>query len=457
MHRIVLAILIVSWLASASLADLPAGATSLDADLVWDTRNLPSWVLSPDKTKIAYISKGALWLCDVTSGPPRKIADLPNTATMFMASPENLPARQNFNRLREYLRYDDYQKLIGGVEESVLSLAWAPDQSGVIYGVGRRHQDSRETSLQRVLFASVTGKSRILATIRRSPGARPYTFSGFHVARDQRSILALTGNRPMIWDVASGRPRVTPFDYLLPSGKSDRYLGVEMDSRQLVIVNGDFTVARQFGEVLREGRECDLVWSADEQFALCRVRDEYSSTKWNGFRINLLTGGKRALQGEFFADRFWFTGRGGELARAGILGIRYEHADNMQGGVLEIIPDGDAPPRTLAKFRFDSNDPTLPRMPDRPEYPLPVADALWERIVVALPREGRMKAGFLQYLIDRDGHKWPFPAGSDDAYIAPFQILAFVDSDRRLLARTDTQLFSFPLESIVNDKEQQHD
>jgi hypothetical protein len=244
---------------------------------------------------------------------------------------------------------------------------------------------------------------------------------------------------------------------LLPSATSNRYLGVELDSRQLVIVNREFAVVQRFDEVLREGRQCDLVWSADERFALGRVKYEYASNKWEGFRLNLVTGEKRPLSGNYFADRFWFTGRKGELARAGILGVRHEHVDNMTGGILEIIPDGDAPPKTLVDFTFDANDPSLPRMPDRPEYPLPFADGLWERIVVALPRVEQSKAGFLQHLIDRNGQKWPFPSNDSDTYIAPFQVLAFVDQDRRLLARTDSQLFSFPIETITSAKEQPDD
>jgi hypothetical protein len=457
MNQIWFAFLFVSLGANGALALLPAGPTLLDPDVVWDTVNGESWALSPDRSKVAYISMGSLWICNVASGPPTKIADLPNTATMYMALPEYAFARTSFRKIRERIGNGSYNRTIGQEEVSVLSLAWTPSQSGLVYGLRKRYQNNRETAVHRVMFASTSGEVKTLATIQRDRWARPHTFSGFHVAPDQRMILAMVGNNPLVWDVAKSSPRVTPYDCLLPSATSNRYLGIEVDSRQLVIVNDEFDVEQRFDETLREGRQCDLLWSADEHFAVCRVKDEYSSSKWEGFRLNLVTGETRRLSGDFFADQFWFTGQGGELARAGILGVRHEYVDGMAGGILEIIPDGDGPPKKLVDFRFDASNPSLPPMPDRPNYPLPVADTHWERFIVALPRKERPQIGFFQFLIDRSGRKLPFPAGDSREFIAPFVVLAFVDQDRRILARTETQLFSFPVDAITNTKGVAHE
>lgn len=450
-------ILGVWLLVSAARGALPAGAVVLDSDVVWDTVNEPNWVLSADGGRIAYLSKGALWQCEVLRGPPTKLADVPRTASAWMAMPEYDYARTNFNAIRAGLGNEVYNRTIGKAEESVLGLAWLRSGDGLTYGLSRRYQNVREPAFQQVEFASATGGPKTLLMIRREPFARPQKFTNFHVTADKRWVVAYSGSWPMIWDVARGRPRVTPYDYLLPSATSDRFMGIESDCRQLVIVDGDFQVRRRFDETFREGRECELVWSADERFALCRVKDEYPSPRWEGFRLNLETGEKRALKGNYFADRFQFTGRAGELVRAGIVGLRYEAVDNMVGGKLEVIPDGDGPGEMLVKFRFDPRDPTLPRMPDRPKYPLPVADSRFERFAVALPRRNAMRAGLAYHLIDRKGGDWEFPGVDGGNYITPFQVLAFVDQDRRILARSDTQLFSFPVEAITSAQETEHE
>ncbi len=404
---------------------------------------------------MAYVSKGSLWWCDVTQGPPKKLAELPNTATAFLAMPEYRFARSNIESIREQLGYEEYKRKIATAEVQILGLAWTREQDGIVYGLRQRYQNSRETAVHRVMLASTSGEVSKLTTIERQPWSRPHTFSGFHLTPDRKYVIAYTGTHPMIWNLSTGRPRVTPFDYLLPSGNSNRYLGIEIDSRQLVIVDEDFDVVERFEVTAPEGRECRLLWSHDEKFALCRFKHEYASTKWDGWRVNLTTGTKHSLEGNYFADTFWFTGRGGELAQSGIVGIRYEAVDQMAGGGLAIIPDGEERRQTLARFSFDPDGPRLPRMPNRPEYPLPVADSRFERFAMALP--ANLRPGFMYHWVDRKGQTQVFPGGNSDAYIAPFHVLGFVDGDRRILGRTESQLFSVPIAKIRATTEAAHD
>jgi len=432
---------------------LPDGATVLDPDVMWDTRNPGSMAISPDRSSVAYVSKGALWKCNITKGPPTKLADLPNTATDLLAMPEYRFARSNIELIREQIGYEEYQRKIATTEVQILGLTWTREQDGVVYGLRQRYQNSRETAVQRVMLASTSGEVTTLATIERQPWSRPQTFSAFHLTPDRKYVIAYTGTHPMIWDLATGRPRVTPFDYLLPSASSNRFLAIEIDSRQLVIVDEDFEVAERFEVTAPEGRECRLLWSHDEKFALCRFKHQYAETKWDGVRVDLTTGTKQPLEGNYFADTFWFTGRGGELAQSGIVGIRYEAVDRMVGGGLAIIPDGESKRRTLVKFSFDPDDPRLPRMPNRPEYPLPVADSRFERFAMALPVN--VRPGFMFHWVDRKGQTEVFPEGKSDAYIAPFHVLGFVDGDRRILGRTESQLFSVPIERLLTTEEAQ--
>lgn len=431
--------------------EVPEGATVLDPDIVWDTRNPETIAISPDRKSVAYVSKGSLWCCDVTQGPPNKLAGLSNTATAFLAMPEYRFARSNIELIREQIGYEEYQRRIATKEVQILGLAWTREQDGIVYGLRQRYQNSRETAVQRVMLASTAGEVTMLATIERQPWSRPQTFSAFHLTPNRKYVVAYIRTLPMIWNLATSRPQVTPFDYLLPSASSSRFLGIEIDSRQLVIVDEEFKVTDRFDVTAPEGRECRLLWSHDEKFALCRFKHRYAETKWEGVRVNLTTGTKQSLEGNYFADTFWFTGRGDELAQSGIVGIRHEAVDHMVGGGLAIIPDGEDRRQTLAKFSFDPNDPRLPRMPNRPEYPLPVADAQFERFAMALPASSR--PGFVYHWVDRQGQTQVFPGGNTDAYIAPFHVLGFVDGDRRILGRTESQLFSVPVERLLTAKE----
>ena len=89
MHRQWLLGIALIALATAARAELPKDAVVLDSDLVWDPVSVESAAVSPDGQLIAYVSKGAIWSCKVTAGPPTKLADLPDTITAFLSMPEH--------------------------------------------------------------------------------------------------------------------------------------------------------------------------------------------------------------------------------------------------------------------------------------------------------------------------------------------------------------------------------
>ena len=109
------------------------------------------------------------------------------------------------------------------------------------------------------------------------------------------------------------KPQATCFDYLHPSATSGRFLGVEIDTRELVLVDHTFHVAKRFDVTFRQRRRCELFWSPDEKTAVGRLFLEHPSDEWEGFRIDLETGEIQKLDVGFQTDRFVFPNEGNEL------------------------------------------------------------------------------------------------------------------------------------------------
>ncbi len=387
-------------------AELPPEATLLDPDIVWDMWDPGSATLSPDGKSIAYISKGAVWICSVTTGPPVKLADLPNTSTTYMSMPKFDYARTNFKRIRKSLGNAVYNRSVMMTVDSVHSLAWTPSQDGIVYGLRTHAQSNAKTAVHKVMHASTDGAVTTIAVIEREVGAQPHSFTKFHVTADKNFIIAWGGSVPMIWDVLGKRPRATCFDYLVPSSSSNRFLGIEIDTRQLVVANAEFEIINRLDATFSMRRTCDVIWSNDERFAICRSRFEHPSDRWEGFRIDFSTGEKRQLKGKQFTDRFSFTGRGGEAIRMGIKGVRYDHLDKMTGAYLAIVPDGVGQHQIISQFTKIPERSLLPDLLERPYYPLPMSSSDYTLFAMALPKSPDDQVGFVYHLLDRSGRQW---------------------------------------------------
>jgi hypothetical protein len=138
---------------------------------------------------------------------------------------------------------------------------------------------------------------------------------------------------------------------LVPSTSSGRWIGIEKDARQLVLLDEQLQVARRFDEWLPDrtfGFQLD--WSPDERYILWRNQigfDHYSN--WEGFRLDLKTDMKRPLDGRFRDEQTQFTGRGGEFVRSGQNGVRSKRwtADIVTDAHITIVPHGLAPERKV--------------------------------------------------------------------------------------------------------------
>ena len=332
----------------------------------------------------------------------------------------------------------------------VCSLAWTPSQDGLTYGLRRHWQSNAETADHEVIHVSVDGIVTTIAKISRERFEDLHELTYFHVTRDKKHVIVSNGYTPQIWDVTEGRPRATCFDRMVPSETSGRFLGIEIDTRQLVIADKDFRITDRFNVVFQVRRMCDLIWSRDERFAICRTRHDHPSEKWTGLRINLETGEQRPLEGSFFSERFRFTGRGGEVVRTGktqdLFGV---YADGGGWGTrISIVPDGGGEERDIYRFArpIKSYEDSWHR---RGRYPPVRLSRDCQLFAMALPRDVG-KTGFQYFLLDRKGNRWSLSVNDDASeHVSPYRVVAIVNNGHTILAWDDTKLFSVPVANIL--------
>jgi hypothetical protein len=441
--------------ACAQVAALPPGATVLDADIVWDVANPHSFAISPDGKLIAYISKGSLWSCHVDAGPPSKLADLPNTITAILAEPGNEKQREESAGSPHTPGYLAFYGPVHLDKHYVFGLAWTPSQSGVVYAVRQRVRDNSMVATHHVMHASLSGNVEEIADIEGEFGVPDEYRTSFHVTPNRKYIVA-SAYVPLIWDVLAGRPRVTPYDRLLPSSTSERYLGVEIDTRQLVRADKDFRIVRRFDVYLDQHRMCELIWSPDERYAVCLSHLEHPSDKTEGFRIDLQTGTKTELGSGVIRDRFYFTGNGGELVRLGVTGIPpHGFGDGSYGAYISILANDADRERELIQFHGPPRRPRNSR--GARAYPPILGTADGSRFAIALPRPDNQPAGFHYHFVDRDGSAKPFVPVSDVSYITPYYPIAFADGGRCLIARSGSTLFSLSVSRVIDEVEAHDD
>jgi hypothetical protein len=434
---------------------LPPGATVLDPDIVWDIANPHSFAIAPDGKRIAYMSKGSLCSCRVNAGPPSKLADLPNTITAILAEPGNEKQRELSAGSPHIPGYHAFYGPVYLDKHYVFGLAWTPNQDGIVYAVRKRVREHSTVAAYHVMHASLTGVVQEIAVIEGKFGIPDEYRTSFHVTPDRNYIVA-SAYVPFIWDVPASRPRVTPYDRLLPSSTSGRYLGVEIDTRQLVIADKDFRIVRRFDVYFDQHRMCELVWSPDERYAVCLSHLEHPSDKTEGFRVDLQTGTKTELRSGVIRDQFYFTGNGGELVRLGITGIPpHGFGDGTYGAYISILANDSDREREVIRFTGLPGDPQNWRVARA--YPPILGAADGSRFAIALPRSDKQAAGFHYHLVDRDGNAKRFVPVNDVSYITPYYPIAFAEGGRRLIARSGSTLFSLPVSKVVEEDEARGD
>ena len=435
-------------------AAAPPGATVLDPSILWDPICADSAAVSPDGKWIAYVSKGAIWTCSVTAGPPKKLVDLPSTITDFLTRPENQEARDKFAFVAPHPGLQPLPHLRGQIQQ-FFGLDWTLQQDGLTYTLHRNTEDPRVRAYE-VKFVSREGKVTNVASIERDWPLTPDSFTSFHVTADKKHVVASSFGVPLIWNATTNKPQATCFDYLRPSSTSDRFLGVEIDTRELVLVDNKFQVLKRFSVTFNQRRRCDLFWSPNEKLAVCRSFLEHPSDEWEGFRIDLVSDEVRKLEVGLQSDRFVFPAKGDEIIRIGrSITPRGGYADGSNGTFIELILTGNEAPRTLVQFV------RAPLATDNYRnhrwYPPVVANSEGTLFAIALPRPDDKKRGYHFHLVDRNENQWPLQPVNESIYYTPYLPIAFANNDQTLVARSADQLFSIPTAAIQEGKENGHE
>lgn len=446
MHQLHLStlLLVLTHAGSALAAGLPGGSNVLDFDLVWDFRSPASFVLSPEETRVAYVSKGALWVATLTEGPAVKLADLPNTTTAYMATADYREARALFNRVGETDNASRFKDRPADNLTEVFGLQWTP--GGLYYALADRERERPWTATYRVVHVTDGGDVEELATVVRNGYDEVNRFTSFDVTEDRDLVVLSDGYRPLICETKTGKPRVTPFDTLVASHGSGRFIGVEIDTRELVVVGPDLAVVERTGVTLPGGKHCELIWSRDEKFVICKVHQQHglSTNTCYAFRLNLETLDRRELVGDCLREQLAFTGSGGEFLRIGVNEVVVgRHVDGRDGTHVLLVPDGSGPVEKV--FSFSHQFKRADRVGLEKPYPPVVFNRDGSLFAMALPRSGGTPS-FRYYLINREGRKWPFVPDDPALYNAPYHVLAFAGDF--VVACDEARLFAFPVSSI---------
>lgn len=437
--------------------DLPPSAIILDPDITFYSWPYPR--ISPDGKWVAYVSKGFVCVCNATAPKPRQIMEVPHSYTWphFKIGDGSIAQEGTFAELSRSRGRDEYRNLHAQVTHTIHGLDWTNDSKGFVFGV-QSYDAAVKKSTYDCYYASISDALTELVHIVSDPQPRGIAAG---ILTEDRKLLVSGGMagaseryRPLIWDVKENRPRATPFLNLVPSPTSGRWIAIEKDTRQLVITDENFDVVKRFEEFCpSRSFGFKLDWSPNERFAILRNQigfDHYSN--WEGFWIDLQSGLKRELEGNYMDEQFTFTGNGGEFFRAGTTGEKSKHiSGNVSTGThITMLPgDASSPPKDIWIYELNRDAKRPGAFTNDPTGFLPVHfDPTSNLFTVRLVRPTGEKPSWVWHLMDRDGNKWPLPGRDNGAYASPYDIIGFADSGKCVIAYNKKQLFSISIAAI---------
>jgi hypothetical protein len=436
---------------------LPEGAVLLDDDVVGDLHRHSMFAVSPNSRRVAYISRGALWVASVDQGPATRAAELPNTLTEALLDSGYAAARTGFNRVGATGRPGDYDPRgpsSGGLTV-VGGLQWSADGESVLLMTRNLTGERPSTRDHTVWEVSTTGDRRALGRIVREDYERPDFFWDFAVTQDRHRAVLFAGIHPhsaypwpLFWDLVADRPIATAYDRLFAAPSRRRFLAEEIDTRQWVVLDEELNVTRRLDAThTSESYPQTGFWSPDEeQVVVVAPLPLPARREAEAFLIDLTTGRTPLLCGCDETDRFLFTGRRDEALHIGTSGILVGGKSDGGDGAFVSRVVGDAG-REEKVVGFVQRPPWMHWSGKHKPYPMPCVSPDGRRIAIALPRpDGAL--GYRYWLVDQKGSKTPLAEDDPALYYSPYRVLAFVDGGKRLLAFDYEQLFTVPVDTI---------
>jgi hypothetical protein len=446
---------LVALAAIAMSGELPKDALVLDPQCIYYSWPYPT--ISPDGKWVAYVSRGHICVCSTTEPGPHKIMEVAHSWTWphLVAKKGDSQQTGSFGEFRGLGR-DEYRELHKQVTNTIYGLSWAYDSSGFVFSVQAYDAANKKTSSD-VYFASVVGK--LTKLVHCDSDALTRTIVIGSLTRDRQFLVGQSYQmvhpeyRPLIWDVKNEKPRATCFLYLTPSKTSDQWIGIEKDTRQLVIADAQFQVIKRFNEYVPDktyGFQLD--WSPDERFILWRNQigfDHYNN--WEGFHMDLDTGSKRLLEGQFMDELFQFTGRGGEFIRTGQDGVpsKMITGNTVTGAHLTIVPEGNGRPQDLWRITVGPKGSRPGMLTNRPGNPPVHMSQDSELFAIGLPRPAGERSGCFWHLMNRQGKAWRLPGKDNQEYVSPYELAGFADNDRLIVAYDTSRLFTIPVSNVL--------
>lgn len=435
--------------AGAAEGELPTRATLLDDCTIMWLRPVP--LISPDGRRVAYVSGGHVCVVDVAGGEVRRLAEVPDTWSHVYASLDGAKEGGDADTLARLATPEQHKELQARVKGEIGEFQWTEDSQAIMFGV-RSHDAEKQTTTVSIWRAPLDGEAKVIASSEDSNTTRRGL--GGVITKDGRFMVANDGgrHRALIWDLATNRPRATPFVYLTPSPTNGRWIGVEKNTRQLVAVDEDFKVVERYEEILPDARYgFDMIWSADERFVFWRQQigfDYYSN--WVGCRYDLQTRQRDVFTGSYMDEEIAFTGFRGEFLRVGGEGVQgLEQGLALVEQYVSLVRDGEIYKRRLWFHRADPPGMTSKvRMANR-------LDVTWSRdlqlFTIGLPRqEGAY--GEVYHLVDRQRHMWKLPGEDTGRYVSPYHVAGFALDDKVIIAYDDKRLFAVPVATIQDSE-----